>query len=109
MYLCLINQALRNKDVRGSECIDPSFLDLCTSWSWVVSFKIRPIYSQEKSPRYTLNRLGGPRSRSGRRGEMKILAPTGTPISDPFVVQPVASRYTDWAIPAPLYAETENL
>jgi hypothetical protein len=33
--------------------------------------------------------LGGPQSRSGRFGE------------DPSVVQPVASRYTDCAIPAP--------
>jgi hypothetical protein len=36
-----------------------------------------------------------PHSRPGRRGEEKILDPTGTRISDPSVVQPVASRYTD--------------
>jgi hypothetical protein len=45
-------------------------------------------------------RLGGPQSRSGRRGEEGILDPTGfrTPTSS--VVQPVASRYTEYAIPA---------
>jgi hypothetical protein len=36
--------------------------------------------------------LGGPQSRSGRFGKVKIL--------DPWVVQPVGSRYTDYAIPA---------
>jgi hypothetical protein len=38
----------------------------------------------ERTPRYPLDRrLGGPQSRSGRHGEVKILAPTGTwtPIS----------------------------
>jgi hypothetical protein len=34
-------------------------------------------------------------------GEEKILDPTGTRNSTPSVVQPVASRYTDCAIPAP--------
>jgi hypothetical protein len=34
---------------------------------------------QGKNPRYPLDRkLGGPQSRSGRRGEKKILDPTGT-------------------------------
>jgi hypothetical protein len=40
----------------------------------MVSFTPRPLY-----PRYALVvRLGGPQSRSGRRGEEKILDPTGT-------------------------------
>jgi hypothetical protein len=61
----------------------------------VVSVKPWPLY-----PRYPLDRrLGGPQSRSGRRGEEKILDPTGTRNSDPSVV----SRYTDCALPAPTY------
>jgi hypothetical protein len=54
-----------------------------------------------KSPRYPFyRRLGGPQSRSGRYGEVKIFDPTGTRTPAPLVVQPVASRYTDWAIQA---------
>jgi hypothetical protein len=47
--------------------------------------------------RYPLyKRLGGPQGRSGRL--RKISPPPGF---DPRTVQPVASRYTDWAIAAP--------
>ena len=46
--------------------------------------------------RYPLyRRLGGPQGRSGR--VRKISPPPGF---DPRTVQPVAIRYTDWAIPA---------
>jgi hypothetical protein len=76
--------------------IDPYFPHFGTSRSWVVSFTPRPLYSRGKSPRYPLDRkLGGPQSRSGRRGEEKILALPGHEL------RLVASRYTDWAIPAP--------
>jgi hypothetical protein len=42
-------------------------------------------------------RLGGPQSRSGQRGEEKIRDYLDSN-SDPSVVQPVASHYTDCAI-----------
>jgi hypothetical protein len=59
-------------------------LDLGTSWRWVVSFTPRLLYPRGKSPRYPLDRrLGGPQSRSRRRGEENILNPT-----EPSVVQP---------------------
>jgi hypothetical protein len=48
--------------------------DLGISSRWVVSFTPRPLYPLGKSPRNPLNRrFGGPQSRSGRRGEEKIL------------------------------------
>jgi hypothetical protein len=60
----------------------------------------------EKEPPYQLyRRLGGPQSQSGRHGEVKILASHRDLNSDPLVVQPIASRYTDCAIPA-LYKYT---
>jgi hypothetical protein len=46
--------------------------------------------------RYLLySSLGGPQGRSGR---VRKISPT--PGFDPRTVQPVASRHTDWAIPA---------
>jgi hypothetical protein len=81
----------------GSRCIHAFFLDLGTSWRWVVS------------PRPDLFILGETvsvihsdwsQSRSGRRGEVKVLDPTRIRNSDPSVVQPIASRYTDYVIPA---------
>jgi hypothetical protein len=50
-----------------------------------------------KNPGYPLDRrLGGPQNRSGRRGENSW--PYRDSNSDLSVVQPVASRYTNYAI-----------
>jgi hypothetical protein len=71
-------------DVGGNRRIDPRFLNLGTSWRWVVSFMLRLLYPRRKGLRYPLDRrLGGPQSRSGQRGEVKILDPTGTRIPTP--------------------------
>ena len=48
-------------------------------------------------PLYSM--LGGYQSRYGQ--VRKISPPTGF---DPRTVQPVASRYTDWAIPVPIFS-----
>jgi hypothetical protein len=77
---------------RGSGCIDSHFLDLGTSWRWVVSFTPLPLYL-----RYPLGRrLDGPQSQSGWHGENSWLYRDSN--SEPSVVQPVASRYTDSTI-----------
>ena len=66
-------------------------------WGWVVSSTLRPLYPPGKT-RYPLyGRLGRPQGRSGR--VRKISPPPGF---DTRTVQPVASRYTDCAIPAPI-------
>jgi hypothetical protein len=73
----LLNYALRYEGAWGSGCINPHFVDLGSFTPW-------PSYPRGKSPRYTLDRrYSGPQNRSGRRGEEKILDPTGTgtPIS----------------------------
>jgi hypothetical protein len=79
----------------GSGCTDPHFLDLGTSWRWVINFSPRPLYPQGKSHRYPLDRrLGGPQSRSERFGEEKILDPTGTRTPTPRSSKPVAMPTT---------------
>jgi hypothetical protein len=84
--------------VWGSGCIDSHFLDLGTSWEWSASRSGR-FTPRGKSPRYPLDRrLGGLHNRSGREENSW---PYWDSNSDPSVVQPVASRYTNSAIPAP--------
>jgi hypothetical protein len=64
-------------------------LELDTSWKWVVSFTTLPLYPRGKNPRYLLERrLGGPQSGSGRRGEQKILDPSGTLTPTPLSSSP---------------------
>jgi hypothetical protein len=82
--LCLTHYGLRHEGVWGSGCIDPHFLDLSTSWRWVVSFTPLPLFPRRKSPWYPLDKnLGWSQSRSGRRGEKKIVDTTGTRIPTP--------------------------
>jgi hypothetical protein len=74
LSLCLSNWALCHEGIWGSGYIDPHFLNLSTSWKWVVSF---PLYLLGKGLWYPLDRrLGGPQSQSGWHGEEKILDPT---------------------------------
>jgi hypothetical protein len=64
-----------------------------------------PAILPQGKTRYPLyRRLGGPQDRSGR--VWKISPPSGF---DPRTVQPVTSRYTDYAIPAQLYSYTPSL
>jgi hypothetical protein len=68
----------------GGGCIYSRFYDIGTSRRSVVRFMPLPLYPWGKSPRYPLEmRLGEPQNRFGRRGEKKILAPTGTRTSTP--------------------------
>ena len=64
----------------------------------------RPLYLREKIRYPSYRRLGGPQGRSGR--VRKISPPPGF---DPRTVQPVASRYTDWAIPSSATTVTETI
>jgi hypothetical protein len=54
-------------------------VDVGTTWRLLVSFTPLPLYPRGKNPWYSLDRrLGGPQSRPGSYGEVKILGPTGT-------------------------------
>jgi hypothetical protein len=74
LSLCLTNKAILYEGMGESGCIDPHFLDLSTSWRWVVTFTFRPLYPWGKSPRYLSDRrLGGPQSWSGDMEKKKFL------------------------------------
>jgi hypothetical protein len=76
-------------------CMGPRFVD--TSWRWVVSFTPRPLYHKGKGPRYPL--VGSwVAPRASLDAAEKIPDSIRTPDSDPSVVQPIASRYTNCAI-----------
>ena len=67
------------------------FHDRGTRRGWVISSTPRPILPPRKT-RYPLyRRLGGLQGRSGRAENLDL------PGFDPRTVQPVVSRYTDWA------------
>jgi hypothetical protein len=74
------------------------FVSIGDRRSRVASSTPRPLYLQKKT-RYALcRRLGGPQGRSERVWKISPLPGFG-----PRTVQPVASRCTDYAIPAPSY------
>ena len=84
------------KAQRGSRCIALLFLQLRRQIG-VGGQRHAPAALPPGKSRYSLyRRLGGPQGRSGRM--RKISPPPGF---DPRTIQPVASHYTDWAIPAP--------
>jgi hypothetical protein len=98
LSLCLTNYALRQEDVWGSGCINPHLLDLGTSWRWVVSFTPRPLYPREKAPvPIGWEAAWAPKQvwKTWRRENSWHYRDSNSDLS---VVQPVASRYTHYAI-----------
>jgi len=77
---------------RGSRDIALLFLDHGNRRGWAVSVTPSRSLRQGKTLYPLYRRLGGPQGRSGQ--VRKISPPMGF---DPRTVQPVASRYTDWA------------
>jgi hypothetical protein len=81
------------KEYWGNEGISPHIPDLGTRWRWEFSFTPRPLYPQEKSPWYPLDRrLNGPQSISGHGGEERNSQPL--PALEPPIIDPVSQRYT---------------
>ena len=93
---CTLVQALRlctaRTACRGSRGIALPILDHGTRRGWGISVTPRPLFNPGKDPVPLYRRLGGAQGRSGQ--VRKISSPPGF---DPRTVQPVASRYTDYA------------
>jgi len=77
----------------GSGGIAPHIHDLGTKWRWVVSFTIRKLYPQGKSPWYPLDRkLCGPQNQSGHSCQERKSQPLlGL---KHLIIQSAAQRYT---------------
>jgi hypothetical protein len=85
------------KTYSGRGCRDPSILDLGTTLRSVASFTPR-----DRTPvTQWVGVCVGPQNHSQRRGEENKTCPYRNSNNDPSTVQPVASRYTDCAIPDP--------
>jgi hypothetical protein len=104
LSLCLINGALRHEGVWGSGCIDPYFLYLGTGWRWVVSFTLLLLYPRGKSPPPLPVPIGKKAGWASKPVWTTWRRENSWPYRDSNsdVVQPVTSRYTDWAVPASL-------
>jgi hypothetical protein len=87
----------------GNRSTDPCFLNFCTDWWWMVSFKLEPFYLWGKSCQYQFDRrLCGPQNRYGRNGGEKILDIPGLELRPLSVILPAASGDADCTIPASL-------
>ena len=62
---------------------------------WVVNTTSRPFYPRERPGTHCIGSWVGPRAGPDGCGKSRL-----RPGFDPRTIQPVASRYTDWAIPA---------
>ena len=93
---CTLVQALRlctgHTASWGSRGIALLFHDHGTRRGWGISVTPRPIFTPGRTRHPLYRMLDGPQSLSEQ--EWKISPP---PAFDPRTVQPVASRYTDWA------------
>jgi hypothetical protein len=97
--LCLTNYALRHEDAWWSRYIDPHFLGLGASLRWVISFMPLPLYRRGKCPGiHWIGGWVGPRAGLDDVEKGKFLTLQVLELR-PLVVQPVANRYTDYAIP----------
>jgi hypothetical protein len=74
---------------------------LGTSWRSVVSFTPRPLYPWNRAPgTHWIGGWVGPRASLDDVEKKKFIEFIGTRTPTPSVVRPVASRYTDYVIPA---------
>jgi hypothetical protein len=81
------------KTFQGSGGIAPHILDLGTRWRRVVSFTLRPLYPQVKSPRYPLGGWVDPRGGLNTVVKRKIPSPRRDSNPDHPIVQPSQSVY----------------
>jgi hypothetical protein len=100
LTLCLTEHHAMKAYLRSGG-IDPRILDLCTRWSWVVSFTPRLLYSQVKSPStHWIGGWVGPKAYLDTVVKGKIPSPCRD--SNPWSSSPYTyPALYHWAIPSP--------
>jgi hypothetical protein len=89
LSLRLTSYALRHEGVCGSGCIDPHFLtSVLVGGDWSASRSGGYTQGEKTTGTPLDRRLDGHQSWSGRRGEEKILDPTGTRTPTPLPSSP---------------------
>ena len=109
--ITVTNRRFVNRDRENKQYGSPKscqFLcadSVCWSWRSAQVGVLAPAALTPVKTQYPLyRRLGGPQGQSRR---VRKISPT--PAFDPRTVQPIASRYTDWAIPAQWKIQTSNI
>jgi hypothetical protein len=100
LSLCLTKQALHHEGVWGSGCIDPHFLDLGTSWKWVISFIPWLLYPGKESTVPFVQVVGWTPLLVWTTWRSENSWSYCDLNSDLLVIQSIASRYTDCTIVA---------
>jgi hypothetical protein len=92
------------KTYLGNRGITPRILDLGTRWRWVVSFTAGRFIPREKAPgTHWIGGWVGLRAVLDVVVNRKIPSPRRELNSRTPIIQPIAQRYTDWAIVALFY------
>jgi hypothetical protein len=94
------NSAPCYEDVWGSGCIGPHILELYTTWRWIISLTLRPLYSSGKEPPVPIGYEAGCDPEPAWTAWRTKSCSYRDSNSDRSAVQPVASRYTECTIPA---------
>lgn len=97
MHEYSLNHCSCGYEVRYNYCVCVHVIQLAIIASWINAIGYNIVTVQYPS----YGRMGGSPNRSGWHGEENLLRPYWDSNSDPSVIHPIASCYTDCTMPSP--------